>query len=103
MNLLHKLIKTLLRERIHFVSNLMHTDSHLLMIQKSVSKALANQKSKEKYLRITAWKNQMAALTKNANVDRKVYKWISNKSTPPVTNRVQDDDGNILYNPLSCD
>ena len=75
------------------------TDSALAAIQKILQEKICSLKQKEKYARISAWRNKMKDGTCNKNVHKSVFKWVKQKQIIPSNNLIKDSEGNLLTNP----
>ena len=77
-------------------------DNALFAVQKILQSQIASQRSKEKYERISKWREKMKHGTSNKNIDRSVYQWIKNKQNAPSPNHIKDTSGNIIFDPIEA-
>ena len=80
-------------------SSLHLTDDALAFVQKTLQQNICSLREKEKYQRITAWRDKMKKGTINKNVHKNVFRWVKQKQSCQTSNLIKDPDGNLLTCP----
>ncbi len=77
-------------------------DCFLANIQKTLQMHIRSLREKEKYHRISSWRNKMKEETKNKSIHKNVFKWVKQKQLCQSNNLIKDSEGNLITNPIDA-
>ena len=78
------------------------SDEALAYVQKTLQQNIRSLREKEKYQRLTAWRDKMKKGTSNKNIHKHVFKWVKQKQCCQSSNLIKDSNGNLLTCPIDA-
>lgn len=77
-------------------------DTALQHVQKLLQEEITKVREKEKWNRISKWRNVMKEGTQTKQVSCSVFQWLKNRNKSSSQNLIKDDDNNIVYAPIDA-